>query len=230
MNKWIKSSWINTCVFENHLHAVQIEMFSFLITIVETDNQYSNVSKITKPSRKKADNQIKNNSKLVPPLSDTEEIDKTQETEDEDNVYMNETPTRYIPVEQLTAVIAEKRAKGDEGFRKEYAVSDWPLNKMNSRFVHPRLIFESLFYLKALPSGEINTCEVGKKPENIPKNRFKTTFPCKWLSFVFLCWNAQLRSVMVPTFTLQIHFEFTIENDIFYLPDSISQMTTPELS
>ncbi|XP_078328710.1 uncharacterized protein LOC111114478 isoform X1 [Crassostrea virginica] len=122
----------------------------YLTAHVETDNQYSNVSKITKPSRKKADNQIKNNTKVVLPLSDTEEIDKTQETEDEDNVYMNETPTRYIPVEQLTAVIAEKRAKGDEGFRKEYA---------------------------ALPSGEIHTCEAGKKPENIPKNRFKTTFP-----------------------------------------------------
>ena len=91
---------------------------------METDNQYSNVSKITKRSRKKADNQKKNNSNLVPPLSDTEEIDKTRETEDEDNVYMNETPTRSIPVEQLTTVIAEKRANGDEGFRKEYAVSD----------------------------------------------------------------------------------------------------------
>ncbi|XP_078328720.1 receptor-type tyrosine-protein phosphatase T-like isoform X2 [Crassostrea virginica] len=120
------------------------------VTLVETDNQYSNVSKVIKPSRKKADNQIKNNSKIVSPLSDTVESDKTKETEDEDNVYMNETPTRYIPVEQLTTVIAEKRAKGDEGFRKEYA---------------------------ALPSGEIHTCEVGKKPENIPKNRFKTTFP-----------------------------------------------------
>ena len=117
-------------------------MFLLIVTLVETDNQYSNVSKITKPSRKKADNQIKNNTKVVLPLSDTEEIDKTQETEDEDNVYMNETPTRYIPVEQLTAVIAEKRAKGDEGFRKEYAVSDWPLNKMTNNYVHVSLIFE----------------------------------------------------------------------------------------
>nr|XP_022304858.1 uncharacterized protein LOC111111943 isoform X3 [Crassostrea virginica]XP_022304859.1 uncharacterized protein LOC111111943 isoform X3 [Crassostrea virginica] len=122
----------------------------YITSPVETDNQYSHVSKITKPSRKKADNQKKNNSKMVPPPSDTEENDKTQETEDEDNVYMNETPTKYIPVEQLTVVIAEKRAKGDEGFRKEYA---------------------------ALPSGEIRPCEAGKKPENIPKNRFKTTFP-----------------------------------------------------
>ena len=101
-----------------------MELFWFLVTLVETDNQYSNVSKITKPSRKKADNQIKNKSEVVPPLSDTEDSDKTQEIEDEDNVYMNETPTKYIPVEQLTVVIAEKRAKGDEGFRKEYAVSD----------------------------------------------------------------------------------------------------------
>ena len=101
-----------------------MELFWFLVTLVETDNQYSNVSKITKPSRKKADNQIKNNSKIVPPLSDTADGDKTQEKEDEDNVYMNETPTKSVPVEQLTVVIAEKRAKGDEGFRKEYAVSD----------------------------------------------------------------------------------------------------------
>ena len=105
-------------------HTLLMELFWFLETLVETDDQYSNVNKITKTSRKKADNQNKINSKIVLPPSDTEENDKTQETEDEDNVYMNETPTRSIPVEQLTAVIAEKRAKGDEGFRKEYAVSD----------------------------------------------------------------------------------------------------------
>lgn len=106
-----------------------MELFLFLVT----DNQYSSVSKITKSSRKKADNQIKNNCKIVSPPFDTEESEKTQETEDEDTVYMNETPTRSIPVEQLTAVIAEKRAKGDEGFRKEYAVSDRHLNKIDSR-------------------------------------------------------------------------------------------------
>ena len=105
-------------------HTLLMELFWFLETLVETDDQYSNVNKITKPSRKKADNQSKINSKIVSPPSDTEENDKTQKTGDEDNVYMNETPTRSIPVEQLTAVIAEKRAKGDEGFRKEYAVSD----------------------------------------------------------------------------------------------------------
>ena len=42
---------------------------------------------------------------------------------------------------------------------------------------------------KALPSGEIHPCEAGKKPENIPKNRFKTTFPCKLLSMSSLCGN-----------------------------------------
>ena len=101
-----------------------MESFLFKVTLVETDNQYSNGSKVIKSSRKKADNQIKNNSKRVTSPLDTEDSDKTQETEDEDNVYMNETPTRSIPVEQLTTVIAEKRANGDEGFRKEYAVSD----------------------------------------------------------------------------------------------------------
>lgn len=36
---------------------------------------------------------------------------------------------------------------------------------------------------QALPSGEKSKCDVGKKPENTSKNRYKTTFPCKYISF-----------------------------------------------
>nr|XP_034321166.1 receptor-type tyrosine-protein phosphatase alpha-like [Crassostrea gigas] len=55
-----------------------------------------------------------------------------------------------IPIDKLEIVIAEKRKNDNEGFRKEYA---------------------------AIPSGELHSCEFGKKPENVPKNRYKTTFP-----------------------------------------------------
>lgn len=36
------------------------------------------------------------------------------------------------------------------------------------------------FLLQTLSYGERYPCEVGKLPENIPKNRFKTTFPCEY--------------------------------------------------
>ena len=36
-------------------------------------------------------------------------------------------------------------------------------------------------FLQAIPYGEQPqiACTIGKLPENVPKNRFKTTFPCK---------------------------------------------------
>ncbi|XP_052695995.1 receptor-type tyrosine-protein phosphatase epsilon-like [Crassostrea angulata] len=55
-----------------------------------------------------------------------------------------------IPIDKLEIVIAEKRKNDNEGFRKEYA---------------------------AIPRGELHSCEFGKKPENVPKNIYKTTFP-----------------------------------------------------
>ena len=33
-----------------------------------------------------------------------------------------------------------------------------------------------------LPAGEEHSCDVGKRQENVPKNRFRTTFPCKKLT------------------------------------------------
>lgn len=40
----------------------------------------------------------------------------------ENDIYMNEQFTPNIPVDQLDSFIAEKRSKGNEGFKKEYAV------------------------------------------------------------------------------------------------------------
>lgn len=37
-----------------------------------------------------------------------------------------------------------------------------------------------IIILQALPSGEKSKCDVGKKPENTSKNRYKTTFPCNY--------------------------------------------------
>jgi hypothetical protein len=34
------------------------------------------------------------------------------------------------------------------------------------------------FFSQALPHGELHRCDAGKLPQNVPKNRFKTTFPC----------------------------------------------------
>lgn len=44
-------------------------------------------------------------------------------------------------------------------------------------------LFKTYFFneQKMLPSGEQYPCDVGKKQENIPRNRFKTTFPCEYI-------------------------------------------------
>lgn len=38
-----------------------------------------------------------------------------------------------------------------------------------------------MFTHQMLPYGEQHPCEVGKRQENLVKNRFKTTFPCRFL-------------------------------------------------
>ena len=42
------------------------------------------------------------------------------------------------------------------------------------------LPFDSLYLPQMLPSGEQHPCEAGKEQDNIPRNRFKTTFPCEY--------------------------------------------------
>ncbi|XP_061194946.1 receptor-type tyrosine-protein phosphatase epsilon-like [Saccostrea echinata] len=65
-------------------------------------------------------------------------------------MYMNNTTTPDIPMSRLERIISEKTKDDNDGFQKEYAT---------------------------LPYGENHKCDIGKRSNNIPKNRFKTTFP-----------------------------------------------------
>ncbi|XP_078327342.1 receptor-type tyrosine-protein phosphatase alpha-like isoform X1 [Crassostrea virginica] len=116
------------------------------------ENQYSNVDLSTTPSSKRPEKEKGKKPSAI--LRDsTTKADKTANSYDSingDDVYMNETFSNGIPLEKLDSIVAEQGTKEYGDFKKEYA---------------------------ALPSGEIYSCDVGKKPENIPKNRFKTTFP-----------------------------------------------------
>nr|XP_034322789.1 receptor-type tyrosine-protein phosphatase kappa-like isoform X3 [Crassostrea gigas] len=64
--------------------------------------------------------------------------------------YVNEEPLHDVAISNLGKTIEEKSGNEDDGFKKEYA---------------------TLLY------GEKYPCDVAKLPVNIPKNRFKTTFP-----------------------------------------------------
>lgn len=65
-------------------------------------------------------------------------------------LYVNDRAISDIAVSNFEKIIEGKSENEDDGFKKEYA---------------------TLIY------GERYPCVVGKLPENIPKNRFKTTFP-----------------------------------------------------
>nr|XP_022309640.1 receptor-type tyrosine-protein phosphatase epsilon-like isoform X5 [Crassostrea virginica] len=82
-------------------------------------------------------------------LSDKNERNKNYSIEEE-TVYGNDSFTQSIRVDILQEVIDRKMANGSRGFKSEYA---------------------------ALPYGEKHKCDVGKRPENILKNRFRTIFP-----------------------------------------------------
>ncbi|XP_056003431.1 receptor-type tyrosine-protein phosphatase T-like [Ostrea edulis] len=66
------------------------------------------------------------------------------------DLYINEETIADVPVSQLESVIVEKKKDGEDGFKREYAM---------------------------LPYGEQHQCDAGKRPENVPRNRFKTTSP-----------------------------------------------------
>ncbi|XP_078328340.1 receptor-type tyrosine-protein phosphatase alpha-like isoform X2 [Crassostrea virginica] len=66
------------------------------------------------------------------------------------DLYINEEATFDVPISELQNVITEKKKKEEEGFKREYAM---------------------------LPAGEEHPCDAGKRQENVPKNRFRTTFP-----------------------------------------------------
>nr|XP_034322449.1 receptor-type tyrosine-protein phosphatase epsilon [Crassostrea gigas] len=66
------------------------------------------------------------------------------------DLYLNVEAMKDISLSNLWNIIVENSKNENDGFKKEYA---------------------------ALLYGERYPCEIGKHPENIPKNRFKTTFP-----------------------------------------------------
>ncbi|XP_034321090.2 receptor-type tyrosine-protein phosphatase epsilon [Magallana gigas] len=66
------------------------------------------------------------------------------------DMYLNEETICDILISDIESAINERRENDDDGFKREYAM---------------------------LPYGEQHPCEVGKRQENLVKNRFKTTFP-----------------------------------------------------
>ncbi|XP_062612923.1 receptor-type tyrosine-protein phosphatase epsilon-like isoform X2 [Saccostrea cucullata] len=82
-----------------------------------------------------------------------DEIDSDEKIHEENpygDLYINEETVPDIEIEKLESIIKEKRKNEDDGFKREYAT---------------------------MPYGEKYPCNAGKQPENVPKNRFKTTFP-----------------------------------------------------
>ncbi|XP_056002937.1 receptor-type tyrosine-protein phosphatase alpha-like isoform X4 [Ostrea edulis] len=66
------------------------------------------------------------------------------------DMYINQETLADVPVSRLERVITDKKKDEADGFKREYAI---------------------------LPYGEQHKCDAGKRPENVSKNRFKTTFP-----------------------------------------------------
>nr|XP_022308467.1 receptor-type tyrosine-protein phosphatase T-like [Crassostrea virginica] len=82
-------------------------------------------------------------------IEDPEE--EPQVEKPEECVYYNDlTAAKDIAVTDLLSVITAREAKEHQGFTKEF---------------------------KSLPYGERFPCDISKTEENMPKNRFKTTFP-----------------------------------------------------
>ncbi|XP_065921961.1 receptor-type tyrosine-protein phosphatase epsilon [Magallana gigas] len=82
-----------------------------------------------------------------------EDVDIDEKIHDENpygDLYINEKPIPDIAVDNLGNIIEENSRNEDDCFKKNYS---------------------TLLY------GERYPCEIGKLPENITKNRFKTTFP-----------------------------------------------------
>ncbi|XP_056002085.1 uncharacterized protein LOC125663226 isoform X2 [Ostrea edulis] len=117
------------------------------------DNLYANadpgLSTETKKRRTNGTYKEPNKAHESSKLATTKNVGDEEMDDSHDDLYMNETVTE-IPIDRLESAIAEKQENDDNGFRKEYA---------------------------ALPHGERHKCDAGKLPQNVPKNRFKTTFP-----------------------------------------------------
>ncbi|XP_061170744.1 receptor-type tyrosine-protein phosphatase epsilon-like [Saccostrea echinata] len=119
-------------------------------------NIYENMEGTSYFKEKKDSNVISNKHSKEPKTRNNErddDIDNDEKLHDENpygDFYINEKTIPDINIEDLESTIKEKRKNEDDGFKREYA---------------------------AMPYGEKYPCDAGKQPENVPKNRFKTTFP-----------------------------------------------------
>lgn len=101
-------------------------------------------------------NDSNDSAKLVQPTDSNKEELSENPIEDND-IYMNEQCTPNIPVDQLDSFIAEKRSKGNEGFKKEYAVwSNWSFQKIGIRH---ESVFEQFFMTCNAELFNVNTTQ-----------------------------------------------------------------------
>eukprot|EP00105_Crassostrea_gigas_P006344 XP_011420244.1 PREDICTED: receptor-type tyrosine-protein phosphatase alpha-like [Crassostrea gigas] len=84
----------------------------------------------------------------LPPDVDIDE--KIHQENPYGDMYANEQFCPDILIKDIGSAIMKKRKDDDDGFKREYA---------------------------SLPYGERYSCDTGKLQVNVPKNRFKTTFP-----------------------------------------------------
>ncbi|XP_052695401.1 receptor-type tyrosine-protein phosphatase epsilon-like [Crassostrea angulata] len=108
-----------------------------------------------------------------------EDVDIGEKIHDENpygDLYINEKPIPDIAVDNLGNVIEENSRNEDDCFKKNYS---------------------TLLY------GERYPCEIGKLPENITKNRFKTTFPCPTQNtvgdFWLMVWQEHVEQIVMLT-------------------------------
>lgn len=90
--------------------------------LILTGNIISDTEMVVKSNSKDLEMNDSNDSvKLVQP-TDSNKEEWNENPFGDNDIYMNEQFTPNIPVDQLDSFIAEKRSKGNEGFKKEYAV------------------------------------------------------------------------------------------------------------
>uniref|UniRef100_A0A8W8NXZ0 protein-tyrosine-phosphatase n=1 Tax=Magallana gigas TaxID=29159 RepID=A0A8W8NXZ0_MAGGI len=128
-------------------------------TMSDLTNMYQNIRKEDQggfTKSRKASTKLKRKSEKTPVQSielkdDDMDIDeKIHEDNPYGNLCVNDKTISKFDITSFQKVIEEKLKNEDDGFKKEYAT---------------------------LPYGERHPCIIGKLPENIQKNRFKTTFP-----------------------------------------------------
>lgn len=127
-----------------------------------------------------------------------ETIELYENLQAENSIEETEIGTQHnldIDITKIEEVIKGYMKNDDSGFKEEYEVgiAIFFFFKMWYHYVHP-ILFSYIFIsvvsenlnlkeflvLQKISYGERYSCENGKLPENIPKNRFKTICPCTY--------------------------------------------------